>query len=96
LYFQFAEDNHYAELKDNEIIQGRIQTLQLIDPYVGKYYSVDWIRKNVLHQTEEEIKQIDKENKEDSTLQANAEQQTSDQSTEDNTQQTTQDTQNEQ
>jgi len=96
LYFEFAEDNHYAELKDNEIIQGRIQTLQLIDPYVGKYYSVDWIRKNVLHQTEEEIKQIDKENKEDSTLQANAEQQTSDQSTEDNTQQTTQDTQNEQ
>jgi hypothetical protein len=96
LYFEFAEDNHYAELKDNEIIQGRIQTLQLIDPYVGKYYSVDWIRKNILHQTEEEIKQIDKENKEDSTLQANAEQQTSDQSTEDNTQQTTQDTQNEQ
>jgi hypothetical protein len=58
------EDNHYSELKDNEILQGRIQTLQLIDPYVGKYYSLDWVRKNVLHQSEEEIKQIDKENAE--------------------------------
>jgi len=64
IHFEFMEDNHYSELKDNEILQGRIQTLQLIDPYVGKYYSLDWVRKNVLHQSEEEIKQIDKENAE--------------------------------
>ena len=35
--------------------------LGVVDSYVGKYYSVEWIRKNVLRQTEDEIKEIDKQ-----------------------------------
>lgn len=58
--FDFQRDNYYAEVKESEILQGRMNMLQLIDPYVGKYYSVDWVRKNVLRQDEEEIKEIDK------------------------------------
>lgn len=57
--FDYQRDNYYAEVKESEIMQGRMNMLQLIDPYVGKYYSVDWVRKNILRQDEEEIKEID-------------------------------------
>lgn len=39
----------------------RLQRLDSIDPFVGRYYSLDWVRKNVLMQTEEEIAEIDKQ-----------------------------------
>jgi hypothetical protein len=39
--------------------------LQQLDPYVGRYYSSDWVRKNVLQQSEEDIKNMDKEMQED-------------------------------
>jgi len=65
IFYDFQEDNHFTELKDTEIMQGRLQILGDVDNFVGKYFSEDWIRKNVLRMTEEEIKdeqkQIDKE-----------------------------------
>ena len=65
IYYDFQEDNHFTELKETEIMQGRLQILGEVDGFVGKYFSEDWIRKNVLRMTEEEIKdeqkQIDKE-----------------------------------
>lgn len=57
--FDFMKDNFFAELKGTEILQGRLNMLQAIEPYVGKYYSVEWIRKNVLHQSDEDIEEID-------------------------------------
>ncbi|NBP16180.1 portal protein, partial [bacterium] len=63
--FDFESDNHFTELKNNEIIQQRLNALQLIDPYVGKYYSINFVRKNVLMQNEEEMKEIDKEIKDE-------------------------------
>ena len=57
--FEYQMDNHFAELKNNEILQQRINALQLMEPYVGKYYSVEYVRRHVLMQTEEEIKEID-------------------------------------
>jgi formylmethanofuran dehydrogenase subunit D len=57
--YTFQKDNHYAELKNAEITQNRIATLNSIDMFVGKYYSINWVRKNVLMQTDEEIKEID-------------------------------------
>ena len=59
--FDFQKDNFVSELKDNEILQQRVNLLQQLDPFVGKYYSIPWIRKNVLKQDEEEVKEIDKE-----------------------------------
>ena len=56
--YDFNQDNHFQEMKDTEILQNRIQTLQLLDPYVGKYFSIDWIQKNVLMQSEKDIKEI--------------------------------------
>lgn len=57
----FIKDNYYAELKDAEILKERIETLQMMDEYVGTYYSKEWVRKNILKQDEEEIAKIDKQ-----------------------------------
>ena len=59
IFYDFLEDNHFTELKNAEIMRERLSLLQEIDQYVGKYYSAEFIRKNVLMQTENEIEEID-------------------------------------
>ena len=65
--FNFIEDNYFSELKQSEMLRERFEMLGSLDEYVGKYISNEWIRKNVLKQTDDEIeeiqKQIDQENK---------------------------------
>jgi hypothetical protein len=57
--YDYLEDNHYSELKDSEIMQQRLSMLQLLDPYVGKYYSQEWVRRNVLRLDDDQIKEIE-------------------------------------
>ena len=57
--YDFLKDNHFTELKDQEILTSRVAILQAIDPFVGRYYSVKWVRTNVLKQSDEDIAQID-------------------------------------
>lgn len=59
--FKYSNDNHFEELKESQILRQRAQTLQLLDPYVGKYYSHTWIRKHILMQSENDIEDMDKE-----------------------------------
>ena len=59
IYFDFLEDNHFTELKNAEIMRERLGMLADVDQFVGKYYSVEWVRKNVLMQTEDEIEEIE-------------------------------------
>lgn len=59
--FDYQRDNHFTELKNAEIISNRIAVLQNADPYIGKYFSIDWVRKNILMQTEDEIEDIEKQ-----------------------------------
>ena len=59
--FDFVEDNHYAELKDNEVLMARLATIQQLEPYLGKFFSMDWVKKNVLQQTEADIDQMQQE-----------------------------------
>jgi hypothetical protein len=61
IYVDFIEDNYFAELKETEILRERLDTLSSLDEYSGTYFSNKWIKKNVLKQSEEEIKQIKKE-----------------------------------
>lgn len=61
LKFKYAKDNHFAEFKQNEIMTQRVNLLMLMDPLVAKYYSKPWIRKNILMQTDEEMKEMDKD-----------------------------------
>ena len=65
--FDYIEDNYFSELKESEMLKERFDMLSNLDQYVGKYISNEWIRKNVLRQSDDEIeeikKQIDQENK---------------------------------
>lgn len=62
--FDFMRDNHYAELKEAELLTGRLNILQMIDPFVGKYYSPSYVKKHILRLEDDEIKEMDAENEE--------------------------------
>ena len=57
--YLWTKDSHYEELKTNEIMRERFEMLSSMDEYIGRYVSNEWIRKKVLHQTEDEIAEID-------------------------------------
>lgn len=59
--FDFSKDNYFTELKNNEIAQGRIQIAGAFQDFAGKYYSHNWIRRNILQQTDEQIMTNDAE-----------------------------------
>lgn len=59
--YDYLEDNYYAEIKEQDMITQRLNILQVADAYTGKYYSQEWIRRNVLRQSDEDIKMIDKQ-----------------------------------
>jgi len=62
---EYSRDNYYAELKDGEILKERIEMVQMMDEYIGTFWSKEWVRRNILKLTDEDIKQIAKDNKED-------------------------------
>ena len=94
IYFDFLKDNNFTEMRDSELLRERVTLLQTVDPYIGRYYSANWVRKNILQMDDELIQQMDREiAKEDKdgtggpTLQAGGEQISPDQfPPEDNTQ----------
>jgi len=61
IYYDFIRDNNFAELKDAELLRERLSLLSQIDQFTGRYYSMDWIRRNVLRFGDMEIEEIDKE-----------------------------------
>ena len=61
IYFEFATDNFFTEMKNSEIMMSRIELADRLQSYIGEYYSKDWVRKNVLMLTDQEIEQLEKE-----------------------------------
>ena len=61
IQYSYLKDGYFAELKNAEILRERISLAEQIGPHVGKYYSVEYIRKNVLRQTDEDIAEIDRQ-----------------------------------
>ena len=55
IQYDFLYDNHFTELKDAELLNERLGSLEAVQPYIGKYFSQDWVRRKVLRQTDEEI-----------------------------------------
>ena len=55
IVIDFARDNHFTELKDSELLRERIQTLDAMRDYIGEYFSKEWVQKNVLHFTDDDI-----------------------------------------
>ena len=69
IFYDYQSDLHFAELKGAEILKERLGLLEAIDPFVGKYFSIRHIRNKVLQQSEEDIKEIDKEMEEEAAQQ---------------------------
>ena len=57
----YNRDNYFSELKDAEVLRERMQTLDIVNNYVGIYYSKDWVRRNVLQLSDENIKEMDEQ-----------------------------------
>ena len=66
--FDFIKDNHFSEMKEAEVLRERMITLREIADYEGKYYSREWIRRNVLKQTDSEYELISKQIEEEEVL----------------------------
>jgi hypothetical protein len=59
IQYDFLYDNHFAELKDSELLNERLNMVQVAEPYVGKYFSQDYVRRKILRQTDIEIVEQD-------------------------------------
>ena len=59
--FDFAKDSYFSELKENEMTMTRLLTLREVDPYMGKFFSKDWVNKNILQMTDDSIKKMKSE-----------------------------------
>ena len=61
IQYDFIYDNQFAELKEKELLEGRLGILATMEPYIGKYYSTEYVRRRVLRQTDTEIVEIDEQ-----------------------------------
>jgi len=61
IHYDFVKDSHFSELKQSEVMRERLTTLNDLGDNIGKYYSHQWVRKNVLMMSDDEIKQMDQE-----------------------------------
>jgi hypothetical protein len=59
--YEYSRDNYFTELKNNEITEGRANLARNLQDMAGKYYSHAWIRKNILHQTDEDLEKMDEQ-----------------------------------
>ncbi len=57
----YLRDNHFAELKEAELLREKVQTLDQITQYVGEYFSKEWVQKHVLLFDDKEIEDMNKE-----------------------------------
>jgi hypothetical protein len=63
IQYDYLFDNHFNELKEIEMMTQRVGVVTQMDPFVGKYFSVEYIRRNVLGQTDKDYKEIEKQMK---------------------------------
>ena len=61
IQFDYVYDNHFAELKETELLNERLGVVAAVDPYIGRYFSLDYVRRHILKQKDEEIIEIDKQ-----------------------------------
>ena len=58
IYYDYKKDNNFTELRDAELLTNRLQLLGTVDPYLGRYFSAQWVKKNVLQMSEQEIEDM--------------------------------------
>jgi hypothetical protein len=67
IFYDFTNDNHFSELKQLEILQARVQMLDQIDPYIGRFFDETYVKENILKQNEVEREEIEKGIKKDAS-----------------------------
>ena len=60
IQYDFLYDNHFSELKETELLNERLNSVATAEPYVGRYFSQDYVRRRILRQTDEEIIEQDR------------------------------------
>jgi hypothetical protein len=70
IHYDFVEDNNFAELKEAELVRERINTVAMVEPFIGKYFSQEWVKKHILYMTDEEIEEMQQQIEEENTAQA--------------------------
>jgi hypothetical protein len=75
IWYDFKKDNNFDEIKEAELLNIRLDTLAKVDPFVGKYYSVMWVRKNILKQSDDDLEEINAQMEEDNAILAQQQQQ---------------------
>jgi len=61
IYYDFLKDNNFTEMRESELLQNRIQMVATLDPFIGRYFSQQFVKQKVLMMTEEEIEEMDKQ-----------------------------------
>ena len=61
IIFNFNKDSYFNDLKENEILREKVEMLNILANFTGTFYSTNYIRKNILRMTEQEIQEIDAE-----------------------------------
>ena len=75
IWYDFKKDNNFDELKEAELLNVRLDTLTKMDPFVGKYFSALWVRKNVLMQSDDDIEEINGQMEQENAILAKQQQQ---------------------
>ena len=68
IYYDFKKDNNFSEMREAELLRERLNLLGTVDPYIGRYYSTKWVKKNVLQMSDEDIMKMDKEMKKEGAI----------------------------
>jgi len=58
IYYDYKKDNNFTELRDAELLTSRLQLSQVVDPYIGRYYSAKWVSKNILQMSDETMSEM--------------------------------------
>jgi hypothetical protein len=61
IYYAYKKDNNFTELRDAELLRERVSLVSTVDPFLGRYYSNRWVKKNILQMTDEQIEEMEKE-----------------------------------
>jgi hypothetical protein len=65
IYYAYKKDNNFTELRDAELLRERVNLLSTVDPFLGRYYSNNWVKKNILQMSDEQIEDMEKEMEEE-------------------------------
>ena len=82
IYYDYIKDNNFTELRDAELLRERVNTATMMEPFIGRYFSSRWVKKNVLQMTDEEIEKMQKEIEEEGPVTPVGQEQQTDQSQE--------------